>query len=572
MIYNSDIAGKFRQVADLLDIKGANAFRVRAYRNAARTIEELSQSVESKIEKEEDLTELDGIGEDLASKIEGFVKTGKMQQLEDLVEDVPLALSEFLRIPGLGPKRVGVLYRKLDIKSVDDLAQAVAEGRIEELDGFGPGTVEKIRNYLETKKGKKERVKFVIAEQVIEPLRSYLKSSSLCEVVEVAGSYRRKKETVGDIDILVVGDEGEKIIDFFCKYEDIKEVVSKGDTKSTVILRNDIQVDVRVVNAKSAGAAIQYFTGSKEHNIKLRDIAKKRGLKINEYGVYKGENKVAGEDERDIYEYLDMSWIPPELREDRGEIEVAQTDKLPDLITLSDIRGDLQMHSSEYSDGSSGVEEMIKKAKEIGHEYIAVTDHDSYVGVTGGLAPKDVDKYINDLHRINKSHPNIEILAGIEVDILEDGTLFFDDVILQKFDVVVGSIHSHFNLDGEKQTQRLIKAMSNKNINIIGHPTGRKIGDRDPYKLDMKKLISEAVELNCVLEINAHPSRLDLNDFYAKMVKDKGGKLVISTDAHSIEGLSHVKYGVYQARRGWIEKKDVINTYTIEDLRKFLSR
>ncbi len=571
IIHNSQIAEIFEEKADLLDIQGANQYRIRAYRNAARLINRLSKRVQEMIDEGQDLTKLEGIGKDLAEKIKEIVETGKLKQLEKLKSEMPPGLLEILDIEGLGPKRVKKLYQELNIESVSQLQKAIKKGKVQELEGFGQKTAENIISGIEKLKNKSNRIILMRAERLIEPLVEYLKTDENAEEVVVAGSYRRRKETVGDIDILVTSPKGKQLISRFVDYEEVDEIVSQGETKSTVRLHTGLQVDLRVVEKKSYGAALIYFTGSKNHNIRLRNLAIKSGCKVSEYGVFKNKKQVAGKTEEEVYKYFDLDFIPPEIREDRGEIPAALDNNLPNLITLEDIKGDLQMHSTG-SDGNNTIEEMAQTAKNLGREYIAITDHSAYLGITQGLEEKDLENQIKEIQKLNKKLDGIKILTSIEVDVLKDGSLDMDDSILSKLDIVTASVHSKFKLPADKQTDRIIKAMDNHNVNIIGHPTGRIINRRDPYKLEIERLLKAAEERNCVMEINAHPSRLDLNDIYAKAAKDIGVKIAINTDAHRTEELKYMKYGIYQARRGWIEPSDVINTYPLYKMRELIKR
>lgn len=568
---NTEIADAFNEIADLLEIEGANQFRVRAYRDAARTISGLPRNVREMVASDEDLTELSGIGEDLAGKIKTLVETGHLTQLEELRERTPPALADMLQIEGLGPKRVQTIYHELDVTDLEELEQAAEAGRIQTLDGLGPKTEQKVLDELRRKREKEERTRLDVAEQLVEPLLDYLRGIEGVQRVTVAGSYRRRKETVGDIDILVISDAGEATIDAFVDYEDVEQIVSQGETKSTVVLRSDLQVDVRVVGEESYGAALLYFTGSKAHNIALRDMAMDRDLKVNEYGVFRGDERITGETEEEIYELFDLPYIPPELREDRGELEAARDDALPSLVTLDDIRGDLQMHTTA-SDADSTLREMVEGAQALGYEYIAITDHSAYVGVVTGLDADDLMKQIEKIDQLNDELDDFRVLKGMEVDIMEDGSLDLPDEALENLDVVVGSIHTKFDLPGEQQTERIIRAMDNPHFNILGHPTGRHIGKRPPYDVDLERVMGAALERGCFLEINASPERLDLNDVYAKLAKEMGLKLVISTDAHHVNGLSNMKYGVWQARRGWLEPDDVLNTRSWQDLLDILKR
>ncbi len=570
-VYNSEVANILEEVADILDIQGANQFRIRAYQNAARKVRNLSRSIEEMVAEGRDLTEIEGVGKDMARKLEEIAKTGKLKQLEELKEDFPEALTTLLNIEGLGPERVGDLHQELGIETTKDLEKALEEGKVQELHGFGEKITAKIKRALEEGPEKEKRTKLKVAEQYVEPLVQYLKEASNTKDVIVAGSYRRKKETVGDIDVLVTGRKGKEITHRFTEFEDVIEIVSEGETKSTVKLRTGMSVDLRVVAKESYGAALLYFTGSKAHNIKLRNLSIKGSMKLNEYGLFKGENRVAGETEEEIYDVLNLPYIPPEIREDRGEVEAAQEGSLPELIELSDLRGDLQMHTTD-SDGTASIETMVKRCQELGYEYIAITDHSAYMGITQGLDEAGVEEQLQKINKLNKKLEDIIILSSIEVDIMENGSLDLPNQTLEKLDIVTCSIHSHFNLSPEKQTKRILTAMDNPHFNIFGHPTGRIIGGRSGYEYDMEKVFKKAKEKKCFLEINAQPDRLDLNDTYAKMAKDMDIPLTISTDAHSTEELNFLKYGVNQARRGWLEPEDVLNTRPLAELQNFLQK
>jgi DNA polymerase (family 10) len=570
-VYNSDVVAIFEEIADLLDIEGANQFRVRAYRNAARTIETLSRPVADMLEEGKDLTELEGVGEDLAGKIEEIVKTGGLAQLDEVRARTPPALAEMLRLHGLGPKRVQKIHQELDVNSLEDLKTAAAEGEIRELEGLGPKTEEKILDELERAQDKDERTRLDVAEELAEPLVAFVKGIEGVERVEVAGSYRRRKETVGDLDILVTGEDGGRIIDRFVEFEDVEEVVSQGETRSTVLMRTGLQVDLRVVAEQSYGAALIYFTGSKPHNLHLRKMALDRDLKLNEYGVFRDEERIAGETETEMYDLFDLPFIVPELREDRGEIEAAKRGDLPELVTLDDLRGDLQTHT-DASDGHNTLAEMAKAARERGHEYLAITDHSQYVGVTQGLDADELAARIDEIDELDAELDGIRLLKGIEVDILGDGSLALPDDVLRRLDVVIASVHSKFDLSRDEQTERIIRAMDHPNCHILAHPTGRLIGERLPYEIDLERVMEAALERGCFLEINAQPVRLDLDDVYAKMAKEMGLKLSISTDAHRVAELDYLRFGVGQARRGWLSPDDVLNTRPLSDLMSLLAR
>ncbi|MFP4394565.1 MAG: DNA polymerase/3'-5' exonuclease PolX [Anaerolineales bacterium] len=572
-ITNSKVADIFNEVADLLEIEGANEFRVRAYRDAARTISGLPRSLREMLADGEDLTELPGIGDDLAGKIEEIVETGSLEQLAEIRARTPPSLGKMLNIAGLGPKRVQRIHNELGVVTLDELQEAAQTGQIRELHGLGPKIEEKILEDLEHRAGEEERTRLDVAEELVTPLVAYLEDIDAVQRVTVAGSYRRRKETVGDIDILLISKEGEATaaMDAFVAYEDVVAIDSRGETRSTVRLHSDLQVDVRVVPEESYGAALFYFTGSKAHNITLRNMALDAGLKVNEYGVFRDEERVAGRTEEEIYDLFDLDYIAPELREDRGELAAAQAGELPDLITLDDIRGDLQMHTTD-SDGNASLEEMVAAARDLGHEYIAITDHSAHVGVVQGLDADALDEQLAQIAALNDDLADFRVLKGVEVDILPDGALALPDAALAKLDVVVASIHTKFGLSQEKQTERVLRALDNPHVNILAHPTGRRIGDRPPYEIDLERVMAAALERGCFLEINASPERLDLNDVYAKMAKEMGLKVVISTDAHRPGGLSNMKYGVWQARRGWLAADDVINTRPWPDLKKLLQR
>lgn len=570
-IHNSDVQRIFSEMADLLEIEGANQYRVRAYRNAARTISTMSGSVADMVAEEEDLTDLPGIGEELSAKIEQIVKTGGLEQLEELHRRTPAELAKMLDIAGLGPKRVQTIYRELNVTSLEQLRHAAESGEIRKLHGLGEKTEQRIIEELERSEQEEQRTLLAVAEEMVEPLLDFLQGLDGVERVQAAGSYRRKKETVGDLDILAISDAGKEVISQFVAYEDVEEIVSQGETRSTVVLRSGLQVDLRVVADESYGAAIVYFTGSKAHNIHLRNMALDKGLKVNEYGVFEGEEQIAGRTEKEIYDLFDLPVIAPELREDRGEIEAAQEGELPNLITLEDIRGDLQSHTTA-SDGRASLEEMAQAARELGRDYLAVTDHSAYIGVTQGLDADELAEHIEEIEQLNEEMEDIILLKSIEVDIMEDGSLDLPDEILSKLDLVICAIHSKFDLPSDKQTERIIRAMDNPHVNILAHPTGRRINDRPPYEFDMGRVMDAALERGCFLEINAQPERLDLDDIHCKMARDRGLKLAISTDAHGTEELKFMRYGVYQARRGWLEPDDVLNTRSWDELAELLKR
>lgn len=571
-VQNSEIAQIFYQVADLLEIEGANEFRVRAYRDAARTVATLPRSASEMMEADEDLEELPGIGADLAGKIEEIVETGGLEQLEGLEERVPPELGRMLKISSLGPKRVKKLHEELGVTTFEELETAAEDEEIRTIKGLGPKIEGEILEDLKRTGYEEERTLLMVAEQAVEPLIDYLRKHENVNRVAAAGSYRRRKETVGDFDILATSDKLEEVMDHFVNYEDVDRIISQGETRSTVVLRSGLQVDLRVVGQDNYGAALLYFTGSANHNIKLRNMALDKKLKINEYGVFtEDDERIAGETEQEVYDLFDLPVIQPELREDRGEIEAAQGGNLPDLVTLDDICGDLQCHTTA-SDGHASLKEMAQAAKDLGYEYLAITDHSKFIGITQGLDADELAEQIDEIDRLNDDFDGFRILKAIEVDILEDGSLALPDDILEKLDLRVCSVHTHMKLSREKQTDRVIRAMDNPNFNILAHPTSRKLGERDAIEIDMDRVMEAALDRGCILEVNAQPDRLDLNDVYCRQAREMGLKLAISTDAHRVNALPYMRFGVWQARRGWLEPKDVINTRKWKDLRGLLER
>ena len=562
---NSEIAKLLARTADLLEIKGENPFKVRAYRNAARIVENSSKDFEKLVKDGFDLTRLPGIGKDLSEYIKEIVLTGKFSKLEELKKELPSGLLEMLSIEGLGPKRIKQIYDAFHIASLSELKKYAENGELAKLKGFGPKLIDRILKGV--KQLKKAGVRFLWAEveSVANELKEYLLKFEGVEVVEIAGSFRRKKESVGDLDVLVIAKDYGKVSEYFVKFPKVKEVHSAGLTRSTVFLENSLQVDLRAVSRESYGAALHYFTGSKAHNIEIRKIAIEKGLKVNEYGVYKGDKKIAGRTEEEVYEAVGLCYIEPELRENRGEIEACLEKRLPNLIELKDIKGDLHMHTT-YSDGADSIEEMVKKAIERGYEYIAITDHSKRLLVANGLDEKRLLEQLDEIEKLREKYPQIKILKGAEVDILEDGSLDFDDEILNRLDVVIGAIHYKFNLSKEAQTKRILKAF--EKIDILAHPQNRLINKREGIEAEWDEVFKKAKEMGVVLEINSQPDRLDLNDILAKKAKEIGCKFVINSDAHNAKMLEFVKYGINQARRGWIEKEDVINALGFNDFIK----
>ena len=570
-IHNRDIVTMLTEMADLLEIDGENPFRIRAYREAARTIDGLSQNLAQMVADEEDLCELPGIGKNIAEKIQQIVQTGHLTQLETLRKKIPIQLGQLLTLPGLGPKRIKTLYEKLGVKDRDDLAAAARDGKIHDLEGLGKKTEESILAELEKQHDVQQRFARTDVEEIAEELVDYLAAVKGVKRVVIAGSYRRRQETIGDLDILVTASANSPVMDRFVEYEDVEQVLSHGKTRSSVRLRPDLQVDVRVVEEASYGAALHYFTGSKAHNIAMRKIAVSKKLKLNEYGVFRGEKRLKSQTEEDVYKHVGLPYIEPELREGRGEIEAAKEGRLPTLVTCDDIRGDLHAHTTA-SDGHETLAEMAQAAKRRGYSYLAITEHSKRLTIAHGLDEKRLRQQMREIDRLNEQLKGFRLLKGIECDILDDGSLDLDDSVLAELDLVVGSLHSKFNLSSEKQTERILRAMDNPYLNILGHPTGRMIGQRPPYDLDMERIMKAAVERGCFLELNSQPDRLDLNDVHCRMAKELGLKVAISTDSHSSSSMGYIRYGIDQARRGWLEPDDVINTRTWRDLKKLLKR
>jgi DNA polymerase (family 10) len=569
-VHNAEIAAMFDQAAELLEIKGDNPFRTRAYRRAARVIEGLPNSVTHLLKAGADLTELPGIGKDLAGKITAIVATGKFDLLESLKRELPGELAEIAALPALGPKRVKLLYDKLKIRSIEDLCRAAKAGRLREIRGFGQKIESKILAAL-AKPPSEKRFKLPAAEAEAKALVALLRQGLAYGRVVVAGSYRRCRDTVGDLDIVVTASNGGAVGKRLVDYENVSEVVAHGTTRSTVVLRSGLQVDLRVVPEPSYGAALLYFTGSKAHNIALRVIANERGFKLNEYGLFSGRRRIAGATEEEIYQKLGLAYIPPELREDRGEIACAREHRLPNLVRLSDIQGDLHVHSN-WSDGTESIAAMAAAAQERGYGYMAITDHSRRVTVAHGLNPARLSRQIDQVDRLNDRLKGFTVLKGVEVDILDDGRLDLPDTTLARLDLVVAAVHYKLDLPRQVQSERIIRAMDNRNVNIVAHPTGRLIGERDAYALDIESVLMAARERGCHLELNAEPDRLDLTDVHAQAAKSAGVKLAISTDAHSPAGLAAMRFGINQARRGWLEPDDIINSRPLPELRTLLKR
>lgn len=570
-VINAEIAAVFDEIADLLEIEEANPFRVRAYRNAARRLEELGRSVASMIDKGEDLTAIPGIGADLAGKIAEVVRTGTCELRERLRREVPPAVTGLLQIPGLGPKRVRVLYHELDVHTLGQLERAARDGRIRGLHGFGEKTERRILEAIGAHAGKLARFRLAHAAQAADALVAHLRAAPGVDRVEVAGSLRRRRETVGDLDLLATSSDPAGTVAHFAKYDAIARMLSSGETRASAVLRTGMQVDLRVVDAAAYGSALVYFTGSKAHNIAIRRMAQQRGLKINEYGVFRGERRIAGETEASVYRALGLPEIPPELREDRGEVDAAREGRLPKLVELADLRGDLHMHT-KATDGHASVREMALAAKAMGLEYVAITEHSKRLAMAHGLDADRLAKQIDEIDRVNASLRGITVLKGIEVDILEDGRLDLPDAVLARLDLVIGAVHSRFDLSRDRQTERVLRAFDNPLLTMLAHPTGRLLGEREPYDIDMARVIRAAAQRGVFLELNAHPSRLDLLDTWCMQAKARGVLVSVNSDAHSTLEFGNLRFGIGQARRGWLGRRDVLNTRTLARLRPLLAR
>jgi len=568
---NIDIARIFNDVADLLEIQGANVFRVRAYRNAARTVETLGAPVESMVRSGGALEELPGVGKDLAGKIREIVETGELGMLRELAKELPEGLVAMMRIPGVGPKRAKQVYDSLGIATLDDLEAAARAGKLRELRGLGPTIEAKILQGITEQRAHAGRHPLAEAEAYVKPLVEHLRRVPGLTRIEVAGSFRRRRETVGDVDVLVAAEKPEEVTQSFVTYSQVKEVTARGDTRSAVVLRSGLQVDLRVVPERSFGAALHYFTGSKPHNIAIRTLGVKRKLKINEYGVFRGAKSIGGRTEEEVFKAVGLPWIPPELREDRGEIDAARENALPNLVSLDEIRGDLQMHTT-YTDGKASVAGMAEACRALGYQYVAITDHTRAVRVAGGLDRTGFRKQFREIDRVQKGLSKLTILKSAEVDILDDGTLDLDEETLAALEVVVVAVHSRFNMSRDEMTRRVVRALQHPRVHILAHPTGRLIGRREPYAIDMEQVIKAASDHGVMVEVNAQPDRLDLSDVHVQMARAAHVTVVISTDAHRPEELRHMRYGVDQARRGWCEARDVANTYPLREFRALLRK
>jgi len=568
---NAAIAEMFDRMADIMEIKGENAFRVNSYRRVARVLRDLSEDIET-VRDEGRLTEIQGIGKGSAEKIAQFLDTGSIRAYEELVDGFPTDALELLRIPGLGPKTVSKLMKQKGIESVDALEQAIEEGALEGMEGMGEKSIENLKAGIAFLRRSAGRALLGDALRSAQEIVERLRKKHDLDRIEIAGSTRRMRETIGDIDILVtVGKKHDaaKVIEAFTTMENVEEVLAGGPTKGSVRLKEGLQVDLRVVGPESFGAALVYFTGSKAHNIKIRALAQERKLKINEYGVFKGQKRQAGRTEEEVYAALDLPWIPPELREDRGEVEAAAEGRLPELVTLDDIRGDLHVHSN-YSDGTQTVLEMATAAREMGYDYVAITDHSPSLTVAQGLSRKRLRKQQAEIDAACKELDGFTIFKGTEADILADGSIDYPDSVLKDLDIVIASVHTRFGMPQKEMTERVTKAARNPYVTAIGHLSGRLLNTRDSYELDVAAVIEACAESGCALELNAHAERLDITDLVCRQAKEAGVKVLLGTDAHHSRQYWMMRLGVGTARRGWLEKDDILNCMTAAQLREHI--
>jgi len=578
---NVEIAQVFREVADLLEIQEANPFRVRAYRNAIRTIDAHAVPMRKLIEQGAKLTDLPSIGKGMAESIQELVETGGLAVLDELSAEIPEGLIDLMKLPGLGPKKARKLWDELGVESIEDLEEAAGEGRVAELAGFGKKTEERILQGIQNYRTNTSRFRLGEVDELLPPLIEHMKAVKGLRRLEVAGSYRRRKETVGDIDLLALADDAAEASEALTAFPGVERVIGSGGTKTSVMLRSGLQVDLRVVPPESWGAALVYFTGSKEHNIKLRQRALDRHLRLSEYGVFEipdeslgdalGERGVAsegeivaGDTEEAVYESLDLPWFPPEMREDRGEIAIALEGGLPRLVQQSDLKGDLHMHST-WSDGRNTIEEMVEACEARGYEYMAITDHSKVLAMVEGLDAEKLRRQWSEIDEVQSRHPDIRVLKGMEVDILKDGSLDLEDDMLEQLDVVIISIHSFFGLPAAEQTARVLKALSHPSAQIFGHPTGRIINRRGPIDIEIDEILQACAEFGVAVEVNSHPNRLDLRDTHLWRARELGVPVLVTTDAHRTDELDLAHYGVEQARRAWLSPEHVLNTRSVAD-------
>lgn len=580
---NGEIARILDDVGMLLQIKGANPFRVRAYENAARTVDDHAVPLRTLVAEGADLTALPGIGKDMARYITELIATGRLSVLEELTGEIPRTLLDLVRLPGVGPKRAKKLWEALGVTTLEALEAAARDGHVAELDGFGAKTQQRMLDGIAKLRERGNRMRLVDADERVAPLLAHLRAQGTIGLLEVAGSLRRRQETIGDIDLLATAADPAAAMTHFTSFGGVAEVTMSGETRGSVVLSSGLQVDLRIVPEESWGAALQYFTGSKAHNVKLRKRAVGMGLSISEYGVVgAGGNdgndgsdgrgkRVAGETEESVYAAVGLPWIPPELREDRGEIELAEADALPSLVTLADMRGDLQMHST-WSDGKESITAMVDACAAKGYAYLAITDHSKNLAMTGGLDAARLREQWVEMDEVMAERPHIRLLRSMEIDILRDGSLDLEDEFIARLDVVLVSVHTLLDLPAAAQTKRILTAIMHPHVHILAHPTGRLINRRDPFAFDLDEVLLCAQEHGVAVELNAHPHRLDLKDSHLIRARELGIPVVISTDAHTARDLDHMRYGVEQARRAGLEPRHVVNTRSLPDLLGFLEK
>lgn len=580
---NGEIAQILEEVGDLLEIRNENPFRIRAYRNAARSVETLTTPVTLLVEEGQELTKLPGIGKEMAGHLREMVETGGLSYRSELLAEIPATLLDLVKLPGVGPKKAHRVWKELEISTIDALEAAAATGQLAALTGFGAKTEQKILAGIQDFRQHSARILLSEAERLVEPLLDYLRAVPQVEILEVAGSYRRRRETIGDIDLLAVAADAPPVMEAFRAYPGVREVAMAGETRSSILLGSGLQVDLRVVPRDCYGAALLYFTGSKEHNVKLRRRAVERGLTISEYGIFELEaepsegegerplpgrgRKLGGREEEEVYRAVGLPWIAPELREDRGEIESALAGALPRLIDTGDIRGDLHMHST-WSDGKSTIEEMVEACAARGYDYMVISDHSKALAMTNGLDAARLREQWREIEEVRERHPEIRILRAMEVDILGDGSLDLEDEMLEELDLVLVSIHSKMDLEPGQQTERVLRALEHPQVNVFCHPTARLINRRKPVEMDLETVLRRAAELGVAVELNAQPRRLDLKDTHLMRARELGCKIVISTDAHHTRDLALMRHGIDQARRAGLRADDVLNTRPFTRLRE----
>ena len=568
-VHNEEVARAFDEMADLLSLKDENPFRIRAYRRAAQNIRAQRRELAERIERGEDLDEIAGIGKDLAGKISELVTTGRLRALEQLRRQVPSGLIELMAVPGLGPKRVRTLFTQLKVRGRADLERIARSGALARVPGFGPKLTAQISGELKVARPKERRWLRSEAAQFAEPLAAYIRRIRGVGEVLIAGSYRRGRDTVGDIDVVVSATNPAAVTEALHRYDEISSWAAEGSKRVTATLRSGLKIDVRISDPSSFGATQHYFTGSKAHVIRVRRLAQERKLKINEYGVFRGRRPIAGKTEESLFAAVGLPWIPAELREDRGEIEVARQGRLPALVTREDLRGDLHAHT-DATDGQDGLRTMALAARAAGLEYLAITDHAEHLGIVHGLDERRLRKQMEAIDRLNAELKGIRLLKGIEVDILADGSLALPDALLAELDLVVAAVHSHFDLSASRQTMRVLRAMDHRAFSILGHPGGRLIGERRPLALDLERILKAAKARPCFMELDSQPQRLDLDDMQCRLAREQGVLVSIASDAHAAAQFDYLGGGTLQARRGWLTAADVVNTRPLTEVRRLL--